>query len=661
LNGAKQRLLLVLPLVAAAHVALVLSSAAHKSMTYDELAHIAGGLAYWEFADYRFHPENGMLAQRIAALPLQVLPINFPDFEERVWKTSNVWGFGHRIMYRDNDFPHTMLRLARLGTLFVSVIFGTYLALTIGRYWGAAAAVAAGAIYWFSPTVVAHARLATSDLIAAAFFTWFCLSWLYVLQRRTFVSAIVAGVALAGAGLSKYSFVLLGPLMAMMILCWSIYAGWARRESVSQKWSIRKSGRTFSRLLGLSLICGATAILLVWAAYGFRFGVFNPEIASNETTLFRSWRTITEPLGFIKAPFAWIRTYQLLPEGFLYGFGFVVSAATARRAFFGGEYSLDGWLAFFPFLFATKTALSILGLFALGLSAMVLSLLDGLRKHFVILIPLGLLAAIFGVAAITSNLNIGHRHILVLYPILAVIGAWSFFSAGRWARGRRIVGAALILVLIAETVMIWPHHLSFFNRLVVGPAEAYRYVVDSSVDWGQDLPSLREKLEQLSAERGQSERVYLSYFGTASPTAYGIEARRLPSYAPLDETRVDLRPLEGGLYAVSVTMLQRVYLDCFGPWDARREEVYVELRKLVREVRQAGAERREQIVAGVGGFERFTRLSKRYADFRFGRLCLYLERQTPVARAGYSILIYELSEEDLQRALDGPPAEWVSR
>src|SRR5439155_865573 len=114
--------------------------------------------------------------------------------------------------------------------------------------------------------------------------------------------------------------------------------------------------------------------------------------------------------------------------------------------------------------------------------------------------------------------------------------------------------AAAVLACVVASVSTWPHYLAYFNQLAGGPRQAYRHLVDSSLDWGQDLPGLARWLQR-NVPSGTP--VYLSYFGTGNPDYYHIKARRLPGF--FDEWRPrEWYQLTGGVYAVSATMLQSV-------------------------------------------------------------------------------------------------------
>jgi hypothetical protein len=97
---------------------------------------------------------------------------------------------------------------------------------------------------------------------------------------------------------------------------------------------------------------------------------------------------------------------------------------------------------------------------------------------------------------------------------------------------------------------------AYFNQLAGGPSQGYLHLADSSLDWGQDLPALKQWLDRDGLQRGGGN-VYLSYFGTARPEYYGIQATPLAGF-------IDRRPpappvpLGGGVYCVSATMLDVV-------------------------------------------------------------------------------------------------------
>jgi hypothetical protein len=115
---------------------------------------------------------------------------------------------------------------------------------------------------------------------------------------------------------------------------------------------------------------------------------------------------------------------------------------------------------------------------------------------------------------------------------------------------------ALAAWYAAGTLRVHPHYLAYFNEIAGGPARGYHRLVDSSLDWGQDLKGLAAWLHA----RGIG-RVKLSYFGSADPGYYGIEAEMLPSTMSPRPARVTREVRPGDVLAVSATNLQGAYLD----------------------------------------------------------------------------------------------------
>ena len=122
-------------------------------------------------------------------------------------------------------------------------------------------------------------------------------------------------------------------------------------------------------------------------------------------------------------------------------------------------------------------------------------------------------------------------------------------------------------------MVIRPHYLAYFNVLAGGPESGYRHLVDSSLDWGQDLPGLKRWLEAAEGHSAAPAAVYLSYFGSGNPAVYGIDARQIYSYQDW-RAAPPLYELTGGIYCVSATMLQSLYTRAPGPWAAPYERAY---------------------------------------------------------------------------------------
>jgi 4-amino-4-deoxy-L-arabinose transferase-like glycosyltransferase len=128
---------------------------------------------------------------------------------------------------------------------------------------------------------------------------------------------------------------------------------------------------------------------------------------------------------------------------------------------------------------------------------------------------------VFAAAGIFNRIAFGIRYVLILIPLSVFLAAELWNPAGNNKR-RRLVGAgALVALQLLSAVSIAPHYLSYFNWFAGGPENGYSKLADSNVDWGQDLPALKAELTRLGAKHP-----LLSYFGTAPPESYGVQADR---------------------------------------------------------------------------------------------------------------------------------------
>ena len=590
------------------------SASRHWSQTSDELPHVTAGYVYDRYGDYRMHFENGNLPQRVHGLAPLALGARFPMDEAR-WRVSDYWQLGWSFFYDLGNPTDRMLFGARALNALFGVALGAFI-FTVARRWhGDSGGLVALGFYVFYPDFLAHSALATSDVAGTLCLT--LASWFFWrhLERRDIGSGVVAGLCSGLALVAKFNGLLIAPVFALLLMLDA--AG--RADPASR----------FRRLRGnilLGLGQAAAAVFVIWAFYSFRFsarGAGTPEL----DRFAWSWPQLLQLAGWKGPLLGFAADWHLLPQAWLGGLANVLAGETNRSAFFAGEYSLQGWWQFFPTLFLTKTPVGMLAALWLALVALGFKLrrLDATARRALAwpVAPLLVLGAVVAVTALASHLNIGHRHILALYPLLFIALGGLAVTGPRWQQ----VTIALLLLTAVETTAVRPHYLAFFNVAAGGPARAYRLVVDSSLDWGQGLPALRDWLAQ---NRRAGEPVYLSYFGSASPPHYGVN----PTHA-LPGVNLVVPPFQPyeyqpGLYCISATSLSEVYSDYRGPW--RREW-----------------ERQWRDPA--------TPVTPREL-LRFSRLCKYLQNRTPEANAGYAILIFRLDAAELRTILEGPVKGW---
>jgi hypothetical protein len=217
-----------------------------------------------------------------------------------------------------------------------------------------------------------------------------------------------------------------------------------------------------------------------------------------------------------------------------------------------GELSSEGWWYYILAAFALKTPVPLLACFVI---ALLLLITKGIRRtitldDLVIWLPIVAFFAFFCV----ELRSIGLRYVLPAYPFIFVAAAGALWRLRQF----KYLVAVPLLWYGAATLAARPHYLAYFNELSGGPANGYRYLVDSNLDWGQDLKGLKQFMDS----RG-IDRVYLSYFGTDSPERYGIAYDWLPSYELKnpDAQATSINIEKHRYLAISVTNLQGVYME----------------------------------------------------------------------------------------------------
>ncbi len=606
---------------------LAVTASIEKSHTSDELPHIAAGYAFDRLGDFRMHPENGILPQRVFGLPALADGARLP-VDETLWRRSTYWQVAWDFFYSNNNLTDWIVLRARA----LNALFGVGLGLLIfamarARH-GRSGGLLALAFFALAPNFLAHAGLATSDMAASFFLT--LAPWLFWrhLERRDLASGLLAALVSGLALCAKFNGVLLAPIYFLL----GCGDAWLRQAEGPA------ARRRFAANFALAVGQAGGAILVVWAFFNFRFHARGPGMPELESFAW-SWSEMFAALGWKRAFVQLAVDWKLLPEAWLYGLTNVLAGETARPAFFAGVHSLHGWWQFFPTLFLVKTPLATLTALLLVLGGAVRFLLrlgPAERRDWVRgICPVAVTAGVIGGIAVASNLNIGDRHILAVYPALFVaLGALATTRALAW------LAPLLLLGLAVESFAIRPHYLASFNVVAGGPRNAYRLVADSSLDWGQDLPAVQH---WLAAHRRPNEKLFLGYFGSAWPPHYGVRPNYfLPSRTLIVRPPLTVYDYEPGLYAVSATILDEVYAPDRGPWTPQREQNY-------RTLRAQAAEFSRTMRHGElpPNYEVYDRL-------RLARLCKYLQARPPEAYAGYSILIFRLTAEDLRAALDAP-------
>jgi hypothetical protein len=541
------------------------------------------------------------------------------------------------------------------------------------------------ALFVFSPTFLAHGPLVTSDMASALFFTAATGAMWIVLHRVTPITVMGAAVLLAAAFLSKLSAPILLPVALVMVIVRSIdgrpllvglrgnlvaYGGRARQSAI---------------LVGVAVVLGLATYTLIWASFGFRYTAF--AAATTSTDAFLGQVTQSGVAGRLLSI---ARQFHLLPEAYLYGSGLTVGYASDRAAFLNGQFGTTGWWWYFPYAFAVKTTIPAMIVGLLALAGLVLRWKTGdngdawvarVRTSLYAGTPLLALVIVYWAFALTTHLNIGHRHLLPIYPALCILAGGAAFwtqplfersragepqggrerrrqrstalrkSPSGWRSAAGVATLGLLAWHLVESVSVRPNYLAYFNQLAGGPAEGYKHLADSSLDWGQDLPALKQWLDGQGLQQAGANGVYLSYFGTARPEYYGIRATVLAGFIDRRPPQPPV-PLGGGVYCVSATVLDVISRMFYKPEYENNYQAAV--KNLTIFARASEDEHAWSALMRQTGEQYWRDLFAQFDQLRTGRLVAFLRRRQPDATIGYSILIYRLSDGDVSSALNGP-------
>jgi hypothetical protein len=464
-------------------------AALRDSVTIDEFVHLPMGLYDLQTGDLSMDAINPPHTRMLAALPVL---LEAPAFAPPPGATE--WRLGYHLMRANADRYHALFLPARGVIIALTVLLGALVAYWASQLYGASCGVIAALLFAFSPDLLAHGHLVTLDASGALGFTATAFAAWRLTERADWGAAVLTGLVLGIASLLKLSgFVLVAALFAVV----SVRA-------------LREPDRPWWRWVGLLAVALATAGLVINAGYGF-VGTLAP--LSGARLAEGGWfARLREAAPWLRLP---------LPFSFLEGLDMVMNAGKLRdpEFFLAGELSSRGWWYYHLVAFALKASLPML-LLALGSLAHAL-LRGGIgRREYALWIPIALL---FLSNALFNSFQIGVRHVLAAYPLLCVLISprLRLLLAGFGSGGRSATvaaGAALLLAWhAAGTLAVAPRYLEFFNELAGGPERGHRWLIDSNLDWGQDLIRLREYLQ-----RERIDAVNLAYFGRVNPNVYGI-------------------------------------------------------------------------------------------------------------------------------------------
>jgi hypothetical protein len=564
------------------HTCLLAWCAFRDSPTDNELAHLTAGISHWLFGRFDLYRVNPPLVRLVAALP--VLPMdyhaNWTAYTDAPHQRPEFAVAGHFL--RANGMRSaTLLRIARLACIPFSLLGGWICMRWAGDLYGRRSGLVALALWCLCPNIIAYGHLITPDVGATSLGLAASYSFARWWKSPTWRRASGCGVVLGLAELVRTTWIILPPLWSLTWLC----AAAVRRRGLAPGNGRPFAGGQLCWILALALLLlnlgyGCSGTLQQLRSYDFESRLFSGRPLSPTNERPRSNRFSGTWLGSLVLPFP--RDYVLGIDRQREDF-----ESMGTPSYLNGELREIGWWSYYFWGLAVKTPLPVLCLFVLACVQRLVSWRAPKWND-----ELFLVVPAITVGAFVSSQSGFSQHFRYVLPVLPFAFIWTsqVVQVGFFSKSRMLAVTVLLTWLVASSLFVYPHSLSFFNEIAGGPLRGHAYLAHSSVDWGQDL-------------------LYLGRWADA---------------------HLDARPL---------------HTACFG--NVRSEDLGIPSSKWPREGQLTtignGRTRHHwcalsiNVLRGISPFGHAT------------ELLIEANHYHPMAYAGYSIYIYRLSEADLER------------
>ncbi len=418
-------------------VVLAVMAARIETPTVDEFAHLPAGCAYWTQQRFDLYANNPPLVKMAIALPARAGGAVVPTLQ-RAPDAWTPWLYGYDFLVANERRYLSLFSAARIVPVLFVILTGWFLYAWVRELFGIPAAAITTSLFFLNPNVLAHGHLATVDAgsMCAIFLACYALHWSY--RRPTGVRLALAGAAWGIALLSKFTALLLLPVVIVVVL--------------AQRW------RVWRRVVPDLLCLFAAAWLVLNLGIGFK-GSFSRlgdyRFVSGFGTTLQSALPSSLP---VPRPADWVA-------------GFDQQKRDAEQGVFEnylfGEWSERGWWYYNLVAFAVKNPLPLLGL--AFVSPWFWRKAGGRRDVIEIVLPL---AVLLGGMIAFNPLNVGVRYLLPLFPFVFLLTAAVWARTTRW---RPWLGGVVLLTHMAIAIWIFPAYLSYFNLAVGGRQAATEF------------------------------------------------------------------------------------------------------------------------------------------------------------------------------------------
>jgi hypothetical protein len=508
------------------HAALIAWIGFTKPPNVDEMGHLPAGISHWNLADFELYRVNPPLVRLVAALPVVFsgAKSDWRRLHDKNWRGRREWQVGADFVAANGQRSFWLFCLARWTCIPFSVMGGLFCFRWASRLYGRHSGYLALALWSFSPTVCGNAAMITPDIGAATCGVAACYCFWRWLLRPGWSEALLSAASLGIAELAKTTLLVFYPLWTGLLLLWRATAASGDRPARPH------------RLVAHFVLIITGSLCVLNAAYrcdgsGQRLGDYRFESRALAGTRALNDPTGSEPNRFDGTILAPLRVP--LPADYVLGIDMQkLNFEQGTWSYLDGTWRLGGWWYFYLYALAVKVPLGTWCL--VGLAVVVTVFGRGYnaawRDEMVVLAP-GLAILVF--VSSQTGFSVHSRYVIPALPFffIWVSKVGRVFETRPFASKRLALAVGVAMALtwsVASALWAYPHSLSYFNELVCGPKNGGEHLLDSNIDWGQDLRYLKHWLD----EHPDVKLTGLAYSGAYPVVRAGIPETPFPPKGP---------------------------------------------------------------------------------------------------------------------------------
>lgn len=525
------------------HATLLTWAAVVNSPTTDEVAHVPAGLMHWRTGTFSLYKVNPPLMRMIVTIPLLAAspatnwdhattndPYARPEFQ-----------VGVDFLNSNASRAFWLFTICRFMQIPVS-IFGAWMCYRWAtELFGHKAALITLLVWCFCPNMITWGSTVTPDLGAAVFGVSAGYAFWHWLKASTWNRTFLAGVGLGIASLSRTTWLILFVVWPLMWLCW---------QSIADRSSgLKVAAAQLACLLGLGLY-------IINVGYAFensfqslgRFSFVSQMLGGSEAHRIPGNRFRETILASVPVP---------VPASYLEGIDIQKSDfERTKPSYLRGQHRNGGWYSYYLYGLVIKTPLGYVVLILIAACGSIFRCGAPCKDadRFALLFPA------ISMFVLVSSQNGFSRHVRYALPVLPFLYILAGSSAHVMLRGGKLLFRSYVLcvvVSVCSSLCVYPHSMSYFSSIVGGPLGGPAHLLDSNIDWGQDLLRLRS----IVRAHPEISEVHVSYSGLVAPTL-GMQRNEAVRYSPLIGRPV---VFSAGWYAISVNHLHDYPYDTYSP------------------------------------------------------------------------------------------------